>query len=68
MANALMPYIAKTLSSQTLKYLKRQLWQLRTSEPVLEVFIRIDDPHSYLLIQTFGLSYLLYDLIQAIDF
>jgi len=55
MANAIMPYIAKALSSKTLKTIKQQSSRIRrvvtAQQPTLNVFIRIDDPYSYLLVQ-----------------
>ena len=55
MKSILMPHIAAALSSDSVKETKRRLSELRRrikqSPHVLHVFVRIDDPYSYLLIQ-----------------
>ena len=55
MASPLMPYFAKALSSSTLKSLKRNIYhadrKLSGKRSKLEIFLGIDDPYSYLLIQ-----------------
>ena len=49
-----MPYLAKALSSNFLRAVRRYSWQtyraITKSKPKLHVFIRINDPYSYLLI------------------
>ena len=55
MKKAVMPYVLKGISSALLLSTKRKLYMLRRKvlhqEPVLEIFIKADDPYSYLLIQ-----------------
>ncbi len=55
MKKAVMPYVLKVISSDLLLSTKRQLHMLRRKilyqEAVLEIFIKADDPYSYLLIQ-----------------
>ncbi len=52
---ALMPYVAKAVSSETVKQLKRAVFAcqriLTRQTPTLDVFLRADDPYSYLLAQ-----------------
>ncbi len=58
MKKSIMPYAANFYASKGLKKLKRQFWQTKRQllrQPhQLEVFIRADDPYSYLLIQVFA--------------
>ncbi len=53
--NALMPLVAKTISSDALLLIKRRLrqWQRQVSgrHATLDIFLAINDPYSYLLIQ-----------------
>jgi hypothetical protein len=55
MKKAVMPYVLKAVSSTFLLLTKRKLHALRIKlffqEAVLEIFIKVDDPYSYLLIQ-----------------
>jgi 2-hydroxychromene-2-carboxylate isomerase len=55
MKKAIMPYVLKVISSALLLSTKRKLHMLRrkvlNQEAILEVFIKADDPYSYLLIQ-----------------
>ena len=55
MANALMPYITKAISSDGLKNFRRTTAKLhrkvKGNNPTLDIFLRLDDPYSYLLIQ-----------------
>ncbi len=53
--NPLMPYMARLIASSQLKSLRRGMAEgrrrLRGQPHILDVFIRIDDPYSYLLMQ-----------------
>lgn len=55
MKKTIMPYVAKALSSDLLKAIKSRLFalkrQLLKQEPILDIFLKVDDPYSYLLIQ-----------------
>ena len=55
MKKLLMPHLARFVSSNTLLELKRSLYELKrkaTQQPYeLEVFLHINDPYSYLLVQ-----------------
>ncbi len=55
MKKIIMPYFARCYSSHFVKSSKRALWALKrrlTNQPHrLEIFIRADDPYSYLLVQ-----------------
>lgn len=55
MANAIMPYLTKAISSDTIKNSKRAAYKfhraLKGSKPTLDIFLRLDDPYCYLLIQ-----------------
>jgi len=55
MKKSIMPYVLKGISSDMLLSTKRKLHMLRRKilhqEAVLEIFIKADDPYSYLLIQ-----------------
>ena len=50
-----MRYIAKSISSNRTKAVQDGLWQLRQrlsgKEPTIKVWLRVDDPYSYLLAQ-----------------
>lgn len=50
-----MRYIAKAISSDCMKSLSQILWQVRHSllgnEPRINVWLRVDDPYSYILVQ-----------------
>jgi 2-hydroxychromene-2-carboxylate isomerase len=55
MSNAIMPYITRVISSDNLKNIKRSVYKcrryLKGDSPTLDIFLRIDDPYSYLLVQ-----------------
>lgn len=55
MANVIMPYAARLLSSEGVKHFKRKVTGLKRTikgaHPTLDIFLRLDDPYSYLLIQ-----------------
>lgn len=55
MANAIMPYAARLLSSEKVKHVKRNMSRLtrtlKGQTPTIDIFLRVDDPYSYLLIQ-----------------
>lgn len=48
-------YAARALSSRGLKTFRRTIWQVRQSltagQPLVDVWLRADDPYSYLLVQ-----------------
>ncbi|MFY0642434.1 MAG: DsbA family protein [Bermanella sp.] len=55
MKKMIMPYIARIISSNQLKDIKRASYQfnriIKGRESRVDIFLRIDDPYSYLLIQ-----------------
>lgn len=55
MASVIMPYAARLLSSEGVKHFKRHVSGLKRTisgtPPTLDIFLRLDDPYSYLLIQ-----------------
>ncbi|MFD2166103.1 DsbA family protein [Thalassotalea euphylliae] len=55
MKKSIQPYVLKLLSSDTLKYLRRRIHAvsrfLMGDVPTINVFLRVDDPYSYLLVQ-----------------
>ena len=58
MKKSLMPYVARLISSDTLHTIKRTVHRvtakLRNQSIQLAVFIKVDDPYSYLLLQVFS--------------
>lgn len=50
-----MRYVAKVISSDSIKSLSQTIWQVRqsllSSKPKVNVWLRVDDPYSYILVQ-----------------
>jgi len=55
MKKAIMPYVARCISSDQLLSARRNIYAVKRKalrqEPVLDIFLKADDPYSYLLIQ-----------------
>ncbi|MCY7295591.1 DsbA family protein [Alteromonas sp. a30] len=55
MGSILMPYVAKAISSNKVKQFKYQVQKFKRvvsrKPPTLDIFLRIDDPYSFLLVQ-----------------
>jgi hypothetical protein len=55
MKKSLMPYVAKCVSSDQLLSAKRKAFALKRvlfrQTPTLDIFLKADDPYSYLLVQ-----------------